>query len=167
MAEITLKGNSVKTVGNLPALGTQAPSFTLTKGDLSDVNITDFAGKTLVLNIFPSIDTEVCALSVKRFNSEASALNNTCVLCISNDLPFAQGRFCGAEGLEAVTSLSAFRSPEFGKQYGATIQTGPLAGLLSRAVVIIDGTGKVVYTELVPEITQEPNYAAALEALSS
>ncbi len=166
MAKITLKGNPIETVGDLPAVGSKAPAFTLVKNDLSEVKLGDFAGKRVVLNIFPSIDTPVCAGSVKRFNEEASKLADTVVLCISADLPFALGRFCGAEGLNNVVPLSVFRAPDFGKNYGALISTGPLAGVLSRAIVIVDKTGNVSYTEQVPEITQEPNFDAALATLS-
>ncbi len=166
MAQITLEGNPFQTVGTLPAKGKQAPAFSLTATDLSEKTAQDFAGKTLVLNIFPSIDTSVCAASVRRFNQEASSLANTVVLCISADLPFAHQRFCGAEGLDNVVPLSVFRSG-FGADYGVTIADGPIAGLLSRAVVIVDKDGKVVYTEQVPEITQEPDYQAALKALSA
>lgn len=166
MSDITLKGNPIKTAGDLPDVGTPAPAFTLVKNDLSEASLSDFEGKKVVLNIFPSIDTPVCSASVKRFNEEASRMTDTAVLCISADLPFALGRFCGAEGLKDVTPLSVFRSPEFGKNYGVLITTGPLAGVLSRAIVVIDGTGKVSYTEQVPEITQEPNFDAALSALA-
>jgi len=166
MAQITLKGNPIETAGDLPKVGNKAPAFTLVKNDLSEVKLGDFAGKRVVLNIFPSIDTGVCAASVRRFNQEASKLADTAVLCISADLPFALGRFCGAEGLDNVVPLSVFRSADFGKNYGVLITTGPLAGVLSRAVVIIDKTGNVSYTEQVPEITQEPNFAAALANLS-
>jgi thiol peroxidase len=165
MASITLKGNPVSTVGELPATGGEAPSFSGVKDDLSECRLGDLAGKKVVLNIFPSIDTGVCATSTRRFNQEASALDNTVVLCISADLPFALGRFCGAEGLKEVVPVSVFRNPEFGSGYGVTIADGPLTGLLSRAVVVIDESGKVIYTEQVPEITQEPNYEAALAAL--
>ncbi|MFQ5579869.1 MAG: thiol peroxidase [Nitrospiria bacterium] len=166
MSDITLKGNPIKTAGDLPDVGTPAPAFTLVKNDLSEASLSDFEGKKVVLNIFPSIDTPVCSASVKRFNEEASRMTDTAVLCISADLPFALGRFCGAEGLKDVTPLSVFRSPEFGKNYGVLITTGPLAGVLSRAIVVIDGSGKVSYTEQVPEITQEPNFDAALSALA-
>ena len=165
MASITLKGNPVSTVGQLPALGSQAPAFSGIKNDLSECKLGDLAGKKIVINIFPSIDTGVCATSARRFNQEAGALENTVVLCVSVDLPFALGRFCGAEGLKDVIPVSVFRNPEFGSGFGVTIADGPLAGLLSRAVVVINESGKVVYTEQVPEITQEPNYEAALEAL--
>lgn len=167
MAKITLKGNPIETIGDLPNVGTEAPAFTLVKNDLSEVSLQDFAGKRIVLNIFPSIDTPVCAGSVVRFNREAGNLVDTVVLCISADLPFALGRFCGAEGLNDVVPLSVFRSPDFGKNYGVLITTGPLAGVLSRAIVIVDNTGKVSYNDQVPEITQDPNFDAALASLSS
>ena len=165
MAQITLKGNPIHTCGELPAIGSQAPDFALTKTDLSDVSLKDFAGKRIVLNIFPSIDTSVCASSVRKFNEETHKLDNTVVLCASLDLPFAHGRFCGAEGLKNVISVTELRKRAFGEDYGVRIIDGPLAGLFSRAVVIIDEHGKVVYTEQVPEIAQEPNYEAALNAL--
>jgi thiol peroxidase len=165
MATITLKGNAIETVGSLPAKGSAAPNFTLVKTDLSEVTLADYKGKKIVLNIFPSIDTPVCAASVRQFNKTAGELTNTVVLCISADLPFAHTRFCETDGLKNVESLSVFRSPAFGKEYGVTISTGPIAGLLSRAIVIIDADGKVIYTEQVPEIAQEPNYDAALAAL--
>ena len=165
MASITLKGNAVSTVGELPAVGSSAPSFSGIKTDLSECTLADLTGKKVVLNVFPSIDTGVCAASTRHFNEAAGSLDNTVVVCVSVDLPFALGRFCGAEGLENVIPLSVFRNPEFGSGYGVTIADGPLAQLLSRAVVVIDESGKVVYTEQVPEITQEPNYEAALEAL--
>ena len=165
MASITLKGNQISTLGELPATGSSAPAFTAVKTDLSECTLAELAGKKVVLNIFPSIDTGVCAASTRRFNQEAGALDNAVVLCISADLPFALGRFCGAEGLEDVVPVSIFRNPEFGQDYGVTITDGPLTGLLSRAIVVIDKSGNVVYTEQVPEITQEPNYEAALSAL--
>ncbi|MDW7771356.1 MAG: thiol peroxidase [Desulfobulbaceae bacterium] len=165
MARITLEGNPIETVGQLPAVNSQAPSFTLTKTDLSDCRLSDFSGRNVVLNIFPSLDTSVCAASVRRFNAEVSKLENTVVLCISADLPFAHQRFCEIEGLERVIPLSVFRSPGFGRDYGVTIQSPPLADLLSRAIVIIDPAGKVIYTEQVPEITQEPDYDKAIAAL--
>lgn len=164
MATITLQGNPIETIGNLPAVGSDAPAFTLVKTDLSEAGLGDFAGKTVILNIFPSIDTGVCAASTRRFNEVASSNDGVAVLCVSADLPFAHSRFCGAEGLENVVSLSTFRNADFGKDYGVTITTGPLAGLMSRAVVVIKD-GKVAYTEQVPEIVQEPNYDAALAAL--
>lgn len=163
MANITLKGNPIETVGSLPAKGTAAPAFTLVKTDLSELKLSDLAGKKVVLNIFPSIDTPVCAASARKFNAEAGS--SATVLCISADLPFAHKRFCEIEGLQNVVPLSCFRSPEFGKSYGVTVKTGALTGLLSRAIVVIDAAGKVVYTEQVPEIAQEPDYAKALAAL--
>jgi thiol peroxidase len=166
MAEITLKGNKINTVGNLPAVGSSAPDFVLTGKDLSDVKLSDLSGKKVVLNIFPSLDTEVCAASVRRFNAEAEKVDNTVVVCASLDLPFAHGRFCTTEGLENVVPASELRDRNFGDAYGVRIADGPLAGLLSRAVVVIDEAGKVAYTEQVPEIVEEPNYEAALKALS-
>lgn len=166
MANITLKGNPVETVGILPANGTQAPQFTLVKSDLSETGLGDFAGKTIVLNIFPSLDTPVCAASVRRFNQEASSLKDTAVLCISADLPFAHKRFCEVEGLNNVVALSTFRSPEFGIHYGLTIANGPLRGLMSRAVIIIGSDGTIRYSQQVPEIVEEPDYDAALKALA-
>ncbi|MDD2462717.1 MAG: thiol peroxidase [Desulfobulbus sp.] len=165
MAKITLKGNAIDTIGELPAKGSAAPNFTLVKTDLAEVTLADYKGKKVVLNIFPSIDTPVCAASVRCFNKVAGENDNTVVLCISADLPFAHTRFCETDGLKNVESLSVFRSPAFGKDYGVTITTGPIAGLLSRAIVVIDAAGKVAYTEQVPEITQEPNYDAALAAI--
>ncbi len=165
MAKITLQGNQIETIGELPAVNTQAPEFSLTRTDLSECSLADFSGQTVVLNIFPSIDTSVCAASVRRFNAEASSTSDTVVLCVSADLPFAHQRFCEAEGLDRVIPLSVFRSPKFGKDYGVTITSGPIAGLLSRSIVIIDRKGKIVYTEQVPEIAQEPDYEAALKAL--
>ena len=167
MATITLKGSPVNTIGNLPAIGSVAPDFKLVKADLSEVSLKDFLGKQIVLNIFPSIDTGICAMSVRQFNAKAQSFKNTVVLCISMDLPFAHKRFCGAEGLNDVITLSAFRSPGFGKDYGVTLISGPMAGLLSRAVIVLDESGKVIYTEQVPEIAQEPDYAKAMAALES
>jgi thiol peroxidase len=164
MAQITFKGSPIKTYGDLPAKNSIAPDFTLVKQDLSDTTLADYEGKQLVLNIFPSLDTGVCAMSVRKFNEKAAALKNTVVLCISMDLPFAQSRFCGAENIKNVVTASAFRSA-FGEHYGVTISEGALTGLLSRAVVVINETGKVIYTEQVPEIAQEPDYASALAAL--
>lgn len=166
MAGITFKGSPIETIGNLSEVDTKAPTFRLTRSDLSDATLEDFAGKTIILNIFPSIDTDVCATSVRRFNEEAAKLKDTVVLCISADLPFAHQRFCETQGLNDVIPLSVFRSADFGKDYGVTITSGPLTGLLSRAVVIIDKNGKVVYTQQVPEIVQEPDYDAALQALA-
>lgn len=165
MGTIALQGNPIHTIGNLPQPGTLAPDFLLTKTDLSDIRLADFSGKKLVLNIFPSLDTAVCAASVRRFNVEAAKLDQTIVLCISRDLPFAHGRFCTTEGIQNVVSASELRNHNFGSDYGVLITDGPLAGLLSRAVVVIDEKGLVKYTEQVPDIVQEPNYEAALNAL--
>ncbi|MCF6346753.1 MAG: thiol peroxidase [Flavobacteriaceae bacterium] len=165
MATITLKGNTINTSNELPKIGTQAPDFTMIKNDLSKSSLADYKGSKVVLNIFPSIDTGTCAASVRQFNKEAAELENTKVLCISRDLPFAQARFCGAEGIENVINLSDFATGDFGKDYGLQIIDGPLANLHSRAVVVLDESGKVIYTEQVGEIVDEPNYKAALEAL--
>ncbi|RLD46616.1 MAG: thiol peroxidase [Bacteroidetes bacterium] len=165
MAKITLKGNAINSIGNLPENGVKAPDFKLVANDLSEKSLADFEGKRIVLNIFPSLDTPTCAASVRRFNTEASKLENTVVLCISKDLPFAQARFCGAEGLENVFTLSGFRGNDFSKAYGTLIVDGPLAGLESRAVVVVDEKGNVAYTQQVPEIVDEPNYDEVLAAL--
>lgn len=165
MATITLKGNTIHTLGNLPEVGTQAPNFTLVKNDLSKTSLSDFAGAKVILNIFPSIDTGTCAASVRQFNQEAAELGDTKVLCISRDLPFAQARFCGAEGIENVINLSDHGTGKFGRDYGLTIVDGPLEHLHSRAIVVLDESAKVIYTEQVPEIIIEPNYKAALETL--
>jgi thiol peroxidase len=165
MAKITLKGSPVTTIGDLPKIGTPAPAFTLVKTDLGNLTLKELAGKRVVLNIFPSIDTPTCATSVRKFNVEAAKLPDTVVVCVSKDLPFAQKRFCGAEGIDKVQTVSDFRGTSFGKDYGVTITDGPLAGLFARAVVVIDKAGKVVQTELVPEIANEPTYANALAAL--
>lgn len=165
MATITLKGNPIETSGSLPEIGSQAPAFNLTRTDLSSCTQDDFSGKTIVLNIFPSIDTPTCAASVRRFNAEAILQKDTVVLCISADLPFAHKRFCEVDGLDNVIPLSVFRSAAFGLDYGLTITTGPLAGLLARAIIVINPDGKVIYTELVPEIAQEPDYPKALSVL--
>lgn len=165
MATITLGGNLINTNGNLPTVGSKAIDFKLISNDLSEVSLSNFEGQKLVLNIFPSIDTGTCATSVRKFNAQASQLENTKVLCISRDLPFAQKRFCGAEGLENVHNLSDFKNGDFGKNYGLEIVDGPLAGLHSRVVVVIDEKGTIVYTEQVPEIANEPNYEAALKVL--
>ncbi len=165
MASITLGGNPIKTSGELPKVGTKAPAFTLVKNDLSTVKLEDFAGTRLVLNIFPSIDTPTCATSVRKFNTDASTLANTKVLCISRDLPFAQKRFCGAEGIENVINLSDFKDGSFGKDYGLEIAEGVLAGLHSRVVIVLDENGTVLYEEQVPEIADEPNYKDALAVL--
>ncbi|HRH77411.1 MAG TPA: thiol peroxidase [Cellvibrionaceae bacterium] len=164
MATVTLKGNPFSTVGELPAVGSQAPNFTLVQADLSEITLASLSGKKVVLNIFPSIDTPTCALSVRTFNESAANLANTQVLCVSADLPFAGKRFCGAEGIERVATASSFRS-DFGSRYGVAFANGPLAGLLSRSVVVIDEQGKVLYTEQVAETADEPNYTAALAAL--
>lgn len=165
MASITLGGNPIHTTGELPKTGSKAADFKLVKNDLSVVSLADFAGSKLVLNIFPSVDTGTCAASVRKFNEKASQLENTKVLCISRDLPFAQKRFCGAEGLENVVNLSDFKDGSFGKEYGLEIADGPLAGLHSRVVIVVDESGTVSYTEQVGEIADEPNYDAALAAL--
>jgi len=165
MASVTLKGNPQNTNGELPPVGQQAPDFTLVNTDLADVKLSDFQGKRVVLNIFPSVDTPTCAQSVRHFNAEVSALKNTEVVCVSQDLPFALARFCGAEGLDQVTTASAFRS-SFADDYGVRLTDGPLAGLTARAVVVVDEQGKVLHTELVSEISSEPNYEAALNALT-
>jgi thiol peroxidase len=165
MAKITLKGNTIQTSGSLPSVGTKGPDFKLTKTDLSDASLGDFKGKKIVMNIFPSLDTSVCATSVRKFNAEADKLANTVILCISKDLPFAHNRFCATEGLKNVISLSELRDDSFSKAYGIKIMDGPMAGLFSRAIVVLDTSGKVVYSEQVPEITQEPDYEAALKAV--
>lgn len=167
MAQITFKGNPIYTSGTLPKVGAHAPDFSLTKSDLSSATLGGFRGKKVVLNIFPSIDTPVCAASVRRFNEEASKLKDTVVLCISRDLPFAQNRFCAAEGLKNVITASEYKDSKFSDAYGVRIVDGPLAGLLSRAIVTVDPTGKVTYTEQVPEIAQEPDYAKAVAALNA
>jgi thiol peroxidase len=164
MAETALGGNPVHTVGELPTVGSPSPSFTITKGDLSEVTVDDYAGQRVILNIFPSVDTPTCATSVRTFNEKASSLDNTVVVCVSADLPFAQGRFCGAEGLTNVVTASTFRS-DFGTAFGVTLADGKLAGLLARAVVVLDEHGTVIHSQLVPEIAQEPNYDAAIESL--
>ncbi len=165
MAKITLKGNTINTIGNLPEKGTKAADFQLVANDLSLKSLADFKGSQLVLNIFPSLDTPTCAASVRRFNQEAANMENTKVLCISRDLPFAQARFCGAEGLDNVITLSDYRTCSFGKDYGVEIVDGPLANLHARAVVIIDKEGNVTYTQQVPEIVDEPDYEAVINAL--
>lgn len=162
MAQITLRGNPINTVGELPSVGSSAPAFSLTGGDLGAVSSEQFRGKPVVLNIFPSVDTPVCATSVRTFNERAAGSGAT-VVCVSKDLPFAFARFCGAEGIENVTTASAFRD-SFGEDYGVTIADGPMAGLLARAIVVVGADGNVTYTELVPEIGQEPDYDAALAA---
>jgi thiol peroxidase len=167
MAQITLKGEPIHTVGELPAVGREAPAFTLCSADLSDVTLNDFAGKKKVLNIVPSLDTGVCATSAKAFNERVSSIPAAIVINISADLPFAQTRFCEAEQLEQIVNLSAFRSPAFGKDYGVTIIDGPLRGVLSRAVLVLGEDNRILHAEQVPEIIQEPNYDAALAAAQS
>ena len=164
MATINFKGNPIHTSGELPAVGTSYIDVAMTGGDLTDKNISSFEGKNIVLNIFPSVNTGICAQSVRTFNEKMSALPETTVICVSKDLPFAQGQFCAAEGLENVVMMSDFRT-DFGAKYGVTIEEGPMKGLLSRAVVVINKEGNVVYTEQVPEIAQEPNYEAAINSL--
>ena len=163
MAKITFKGNEINTIANLP-VGI-APNFSLVKSDLSEAKLTDFKGKKVILNIFPSLDTSVCASSVRKFNAELNKLPNTVVLCISKDLPFAHKRFCEVEGLENVISLSEFRDKNFSTIYGVEMIDGPLKGLMARSVFVIDENGSIIYSELVPEIAQEPNYEAALTAV--
>lgn len=167
MAKVTLKGSEINTIGNLPANGDKAPDFKLTKTDLSSATLSDYSGKKTVLNIFPSVDTGTCAQSVRKFNEEVAKLENTKVLCISKDLPFAQARFCGAEGIENVEMLSDFRDGNFGKAYNLEFSDGPLQSLLSRVVVVLNENQEIVYTEQVPEIVDEPDYKAALEAITN
>ncbi|MFA3791609.1 thiol peroxidase [Aliiglaciecola sp. SL4] len=164
MATVTLQGNSFETVGELPAVGSKAPDFNLVKVDLSPATLSDYAGTRLILNIFPSVDTATCATSVRKFNEKAADLENTNVICVSMDLPFAAARFCGAEGIDNVINGSSFRG-SFGEDYGVTFKTGPLAGLLSRAVVVIDTDGTVLFTQQVAETADEPDYDAVLAAL--
>lgn len=165
MAQITFKENPINTANELPKIGEQAPDFVLTKTDLSDVTLSSYKGKKVVLNIFPSLDTPVCAASVRKFNAEASSVDNTVVVCISKDLPFAHGRFCETEGLKDVVSASEYKDSNFADAYGVQMVDGPLAGLFARAVVVVDESGKIVYNELVPEIVQEPDYDKALAAV--
>ncbi len=164
MSTITFHGDPIKTKGSLPSVGENLKDFTLVAGDLSEKHLSDFKGKNIILNIFPSINTGVCATSVRKFNEEASKLDNTVILCISKDLPFAQSQFCAAEGIENVVMLSDFRS-NLGEEYGVQITEGPLKGLLSRAIIVVNPEGKVIYTEQVGEVTNEPNYSGVLEAL--
>ncbi|MXZ59673.1 MAG: thiol peroxidase [Acidobacteria bacterium] len=166
MATVTLGGTPFAISGDLPEAGAAAPDFTLTGGDLGDISLGDYAGQRLILNIFPSVDTPVCAASVRRFNEEAAALEGVSVLCVSRDLPFAHGRFCAAENIEAVSCASEMRDGSFGDAYGVRITEGPLNGLLARAVVVVDGDGRVRHSQLVPEIKEEPDYDAALAACS-
>lgn len=164
MATVTLGGNPASTTGDLPAVGSQAPDFTVVGSDLSEITLASLAGKQVILNIFPSIDTPTCAMSVRQFNEKAAALDNTVVLCVSEDLPFAAGRFCGAEGITNVKTGSGFRT-SFAEDYGVRFADGPLTGLMARAVVVLDGEGKVTYTQLVPEVRDEPDYDGALAAI--
>ena len=165
MTSVTFHGSPAHTIGELPAVGSKAPAFELVGADLSSLTSASLAGRRVVLNIFPSVDTGVCATSVREFNKRASGLTNTTVVCVSKDLPFAQARFCGAEGLDDVVTASAFRST-FGGDYGVTLTDSPLAGLLSRAVVVLDGDATVLYTQQVPEVGEEPDYEAAVAALA-
>lgn len=167
METIFFNGTAVKTYGTVPVAGEKAPDFKLVDKNLKELSFKDFEGKRIVLNVFPSLDTAVCAASVRRFNQEAAKFKNTVVLCVSMDLPFAMTRFCTAEGIDGVTPASAFRSPEFGKEYGLTMVDGPLAGLLARAVIIIDENRNVIYSDLVEEITHEPNYDGAFYVLTN
>lgn len=167
METVFFKGTPCHTYGNIPATGTDAPCFRLVTKDLTDISCNDFAGKRIILNVFPSLDTPVCAASVRRFNVEASKLDNTAVVCVSMDLPFAMSRFCTAEGIDNVVVASAFRSPVFAQQYGLQLVDGPLAGLLTRAVIVIDENGKVIYSDLVGEITEEPDYKGAIDVLKT
>lgn len=165
MNTVTLKGNTVQVKGHFPQTGDTAKDFTLVKSDLSELTLSSLKGKKVILNIFPSLDTSVCAMSVRKFNELAAQMDNTVVLAISKDLPFAHARFCTTEGIEKVTGLSAFRNNTFGEDYGVALADGPLTGLLARAVIILDEQGKIVYTQLVPEITEEPDYEKALESI--
>lgn len=165
MTTVTLAGNAFQVNGDFLKSGVEAPDFTLVKSDLSELSLNSLKGKKVVLNIFPSLDTAVCATSVRKFNEMAAKLNNTVVLAISKDLPFAHGRFCTTEGIENVIALSAFRNTTFGNDYGVALAEGPLAGLFARAVVVLDENGKVIYSQLVPEITTEPDYESALAAI--
>lgn len=167
MTTITLKGTPINTIGKLPAIGTQAPDFTMTREDLSEIRLHDCLGKKTILNIFPSLDTPTCATAVKRFNDIANQQPNLIVLCVSADLPFAQKRFCAVEHLKNVVPVSIFRNTDFGKLYGVQIIDGPLAGLLSRAVVVLDEKGKVIYTEQVKELADEPDYTAVLKSINA
>jgi thiol peroxidase len=165
MAKITLRGNPVNTSGNLPAIGSMAPAFTLVKTDLGNISLSELKGKKLILSISPSLDTSVCATSARKFNELAAGKENTMVLTITKDLPYAAGRFCTTEGIKNVVPLSGFRDTAFGKAYGVDLIDGPMAGLYARSIVVIDETGKVKYTELVPETVNEPDYDTALKAL--
>lgn len=165
MANVTLQGNPIQTQGTLPAVGSKAPNFKLATSALSDVTLDDYQGSKIILNVFHSVDTGTCAQSVRQFNKEVTQLENTKVLCISKDLPFAQARFCGAEGIENVEMLSDFRNGNFGNAYNLTFTNGPVEGLLSRSIIVLDENGTVLYTEQVQEVVEEPNYSGALNAL--
>ena len=165
MKTITIGGNTTHLAGDVPAVGLHAPQFSAVKGDLSVTGLKDFAGRRVILNIFPSLDTPICAASVRRFNKEAAQLDNTVVLCISKDLPFAQGRFCTTEGLDGVVPLSTFNDTSFDQAYGLLVAEGPLKGLYARTVIVLDEAGKIIYEEVVSELKTEPNYEAALNAL--
>ena len=165
MSQITLGGQAVNTIGNLPSVKSKAPAFTLVKQDLSELSLSDLKGKNVILNIFPSLDTSTCAASVRKFNKEAASLSNTVILAVSADLPFAAGRFCTTEGIENVIPVSVFRDQAFARDYGVLLVDGPLKGLLARSLVVVNSEGEVVYTELVSEIKDEPNYEAALAIL--
>jgi thiol peroxidase len=165
MAKTAFKGSPVNTSGNLPSTGSKAPEFSLVKSDLGTLSLSELKGKKLILNIFPSLDTSVCATSVRKFNQLAAGKENAKVLAISKDLPFAHGRFCTTEGITNVVTLSGFRDENFGKKYGVLMKDGPLAGLYARSIVVIDEAGKVIYTQLVPDITQEPDYDSAMKAI--
>jgi len=167
MAKITLQGHEIDTMGDIPPVGAELSDlqFKLTKTDLADVGLADFEGKKIIMNIFPSLDTGVCAASVRKFNAAAEKLENTVVLCISKDLPFAHGRFCAVEGLKNVISLSEMRDLNFSEKIGVKIVNGPMAGLMARSVIVLDENLEVIHSELVPEIVQEPNYEAALKVL--
>ncbi len=165
MAKTTLKGNAVNTSGELPSSGSSAPHFTLVSNSLAPLSLENYAGKRVILNIFPSVDTGTCATSVRTFNKKSSELENTVVICISKDLPFAQKRFCGAEGIENVEMASEFRNSKFSNDYGVLLTDGPLEGLMARSIVVLDEEHKVIHTELVSEITEEPNYEAAISVL--
>lgn len=167
MTEITFQGQSVKLSGVLPSSGTIAPDCCFVQNDLSELRLGDLKGRRVILNVFPSLDTGVCAMSVRKFNSDAASVPGATILCISKDLPFAQARFCGAEGIENVKTVSVFRDSLFENSFGLRMETGPLAGLLARAVIVLDEQGKIVYTQLVPEITVEPDYQAALDAVKN
>ncbi len=165
MAKTALKGNEVNTIGNLPEVGSQAPDFLLVRSDLKEATLASYHGQRVILNIYPSVDTGICAMSTIKFNEEASNLENTRIVCVSKDLPFAFQRYCASEGIDSLDTLSAYRDQNFGKDYGVEMVDGPLKGLNARAIVIVNEEGQVIYTEMVPEITTEPNYEKALAAI--